>query len=428
MNLPHDPQIAAWLAAGAAERSPEPLARALAATRRTRKRPRWTFPERWLPVQLTMSRTPSLRPIFAIVSVALLIVTLVATALYVGSRPPVPPPLRNGAVVYAEDGDLFIADQLGDTPRLLMTAGTAMLPAFSPNGDRVAFTAPGLSEGSLVFTVRPDGTDLKELAGWDGWSGRHLRWAPDGSALAVTSNGIFVDGAGGTGPGTWQLAVVAADGSGHRMVDAGPGTNAGPAEWRPDGRLIAFVGYTSPTRTRDVFLADRDGTNVRRIPDAANVASDGVAWSPDGSRLAFMHHRADRTVEIVVLDLDADGRVTGSKSIGPEPQVPARQPPPPPVEAELTPRWSPDGSRLAYAAVDGWTLRIGTVASDGSGSRIVGASDAAGTVDVDWSPDGRSLVVVRRDADSRIGYLLDPATGKKISAEFQIGDWQGLAP
>jgi Tol biopolymer transport system component len=419
MNLPHDRQIAEWLAAGPAEGSPEPLARALAATRRTRKRPRWTFPERWLPVQLTMTRTPSLRPILAVMTMALLIVALVATALYVGSQRSVPP-LRNGAVVYAADGDLFIADQFGGTPRLLVSVPGPSAPAFSPNGDRIAFIA---GPQTSVMTVRRDGSGLTELANLPGWYGWQVRWSPDGTALAATTNGISVGGAAGTGPSTWQLAVIAAEGSGHRMVDAGPNTNAGRAEWRPDGRLIAFVGYSKPP-IRDVFLADREGTNVRKIPGAANVASDGVAWSPEGKRLAFMHYRADRTVEIVVLELGADGTVTGSTSIRPEPQIAARQPPPPPVEAELTPRWSPDGSRLAYAVVDGRTLRIGTVAPDGSAPRIVGASDAERTDDVDWSPDGRSLVVVSGD----VGWLLDPVTGKKTSAELPIGDWQGLAP
>ena len=426
MNLPHDPQIAAWLAAGSAEGSPEPLTRALAATRRTRKRPRWTFPERWLPGQLTMTRTPSLRPILAIVTMALLIAALVATALYVGSQRQVSPPFRNGAVVYAADGDLFIADQLGGTPRLVASVpGEARVPAFSPNGDRVAFTGSGDS-ATTVFTVRPDGSDLTELAGWNGWHGSHLRWSPDGTALAATTDGIWEGGAGGTGPRTTQLAVVAADGSGLRMVDAGPNTHAGSAEWRPDGRLIAFVGYT---RTRDVFLAARDGTNVRKIPGAANIAS-GVAWSPDGKRLAFMRNRSDRTVEIVVLELDVDGSVTGSTAFRPEPQISA-------LEDGLTPRWSPDGSQLVYAVVDDRSqhdpnvespvLRIGTAAPDGSDSRIVATSDAVRTGGVDWSPDGRSLMVVRADGFS---WLLDPATGEKTSAEMPIviGDWQRLAP
>ncbi len=93
MTLPHDHQISAWLADGAQEAPPEALARALAASRRTRKRPRWTFPERWLPMQLAMPRTPSQRPLLALATLALLMVALLATAVYVGQRRSLPAPL-----------------------------------------------------------------------------------------------------------------------------------------------------------------------------------------------------------------------------------------------------------------------------------------------------------------------------------------------
>ena len=86
MNESMDRVLADWLHEGPESGPREGLERALAATRRVGQRPGWTLPERWLPMQLTMARTPSQRPILAIVMVALLIVALVATALYVGSQ------------------------------------------------------------------------------------------------------------------------------------------------------------------------------------------------------------------------------------------------------------------------------------------------------------------------------------------------------
>ena len=141
MNASMDRVVADWLHEGP-ERGPrDGLERALAATRRVGQRPGWTFPERWFPMQLTMTRTASRSPIFAIASLALLIVALVATALYVGSQRPLPPsPFRNGAVVWAAGGDLFIADQLDGTPRTLVTGPKVDSdPVFSPQGERIAF-------------------------------------------------------------------------------------------------------------------------------------------------------------------------------------------------------------------------------------------------------------------------------------------------
>ena len=84
MNDLSDRALADWLHEGP-ERGPrEGLERALAATRRVGQRPGWTLPERWIPMQLTMARTPQ-RPILAIVMLALMIGALLASALFIGS-------------------------------------------------------------------------------------------------------------------------------------------------------------------------------------------------------------------------------------------------------------------------------------------------------------------------------------------------------
>ena len=86
MNESMDRVLADWLREGPESGPREGLERALAATRRVGQKPGWAFLERWLPMQLTMARTPSLRPILAVVMLALLIVALVATALFIGSQ------------------------------------------------------------------------------------------------------------------------------------------------------------------------------------------------------------------------------------------------------------------------------------------------------------------------------------------------------
>ena len=76
MNESMDRVLADWLREGPESGPREGLERALAATRRVGQKPGWAFLERWLPMQLTMARTPSLRPILAVVMLALLIVAL----------------------------------------------------------------------------------------------------------------------------------------------------------------------------------------------------------------------------------------------------------------------------------------------------------------------------------------------------------------
>ena len=86
MNESIDRVLADWLHEGPESGPREGLERSLAATRRVGQRPGWTLPERWLPMQLTMARTRCQRPILVIVVLALLIVALVATALFIGSQ------------------------------------------------------------------------------------------------------------------------------------------------------------------------------------------------------------------------------------------------------------------------------------------------------------------------------------------------------
>src|SRR6516165_1876495 len=93
---------------------------------RTRQRPAWTLPERWLPV-VDLARQPAFarrvpwRPI-AVLAVILLLI-LATLAWVAGSRHPLPAPFgpaRNGLVVYAKDGDIFTADPLTGTSKAIV--------------------------------------------------------------------------------------------------------------------------------------------------------------------------------------------------------------------------------------------------------------------------------------------------------------------
>jgi hypothetical protein len=84
MNESMDRVLADWLHEGPEEGPRSGLERTLAATHRVGQRPGWTLPERWIPMELTMARARVQRPVLAIVMLALLIVAVVAAALFVG--------------------------------------------------------------------------------------------------------------------------------------------------------------------------------------------------------------------------------------------------------------------------------------------------------------------------------------------------------
>ncbi|MBD8879660.1 S9 family peptidase [Rhodanobacter sp. 7MK24] len=86
------------------------------------------------------------------------------------------------------------------------------------------------------------------------------------------------------------------------------------------------------------------------------------------------------------------------------------------------PRWSPDGSQLAFLAKDAETkqAQIFVLPMDGGdASRI---TTAAGGVDgYGWSPDGRQIAFVSEDEPAK------PASGKPQGDAFRVGDNDFLA-
>ena len=211
MNESMDRVLADWLREGPQTGPQEGLERTLAATRRTAQRPGWTIPERWLPMQLAMSRTPSMRPVLLYASLILLLVAFVTAALYVGSHRPVPEPFglaRNGVVAYADGGDIVMADELGATPRVLIGGPTAdRFPAFSRQGDRLAFVREG-TDGLDLLVARADGSDVRvAMAGLQTFQG--ASWSPDGTRIIV----------GYSERGLPKLAIAMADGSGSQTIE-----------------------------------------------------------------------------------------------------------------------------------------------------------------------------------------------------------------
>ncbi len=318
-------------------RAPEYFDDILGQVDRTRQRPGWTFPERWLPVSALTNRlavTPRI-PIRAAIAVLLLIVGLVVGALLIaGSRQRVPAPFglaANGQIVFIDEtGAIRAGNPVDGTSSIIVAGSGNRLPIMSPDGTRLAY----LSVNDLVVSD-PRGGDPVVVA-TDGLLGTtYLGWTPDSHrVIAGLSTGklvayeatagakpspmldssnvgglhndladLFRPPAGdeileyGSGPqgfglyrrllnGGEQIAVLTTD------TTSVPFSTLASPQWSPDGSQIAFSLHPpeDPDRGR-AYVVNVDGSGLTRLsrfePQIAIVDEGHLAWSPDGTRVAF---------------------------------------------------------------------------------------------------------------------------------------------
>jgi TolB protein len=134
----------------------------------------------------------------------------------------------------------------------------------------------------------------------------------------------------------------------------------------PTGKLVLFTQVRQPNRytvLTSVWVVGTDGKGLRQVVAAARGLVDAI-WAP-GGRIAVLTGSATDLVD------PTTGAAAGHLDV--------------PV-----PRWSPDGTQLAYS--DGRTLWV--AAADGSSPRqLVSGRSLGGIV---WAPDSRSLAYTER--------------------------------
>ncbi len=199
-------------------------------------------------------------------------------------------------VAHIRDGSLYTCNVDGSGEVLLSQAGCGT-PRWSPDGGRIAFTAPTPDDpadpgcgGGEVFVVNADGSGLVRVTQVPGPDSVH-GWSADGQFL-LWEHRL---------PGGYTTWVGRPDGTdGHVIVGPGLPTNGDSALWSPDGKRLAlqYVAYGPGGETLCTLgTVAPDGSDPQ--PLFQHQACEGglqppwwwgfypSAWSPDSTQLAF---------------------------------------------------------------------------------------------------------------------------------------------
>jgi TolB protein len=135
-----------------------------------------------------------------------------------------------------------------------------------------------------------------------------------------------------------------------------------------------FVPFPATAGGSGIYVTNPDGTDVRPLKVAPrssaapeNEGFAGPKWSPDGSKIAYSHWSGG-AVRIEVMN--ADG--SGSEPIGPA--------------GTWGPAWSPDGSMIAFTRPE-QSVGIYVMDADGGNPRLLVAERAPWAESATWSPD-----------------------------------------
>jgi hypothetical protein len=413
----------------ASPRLPDYVDDLLARTADTRQRPRWTFLERWLPMDLTARSVSFPAPPWRILAtIAVLLALLAASVLIAGSqRPRVPAPFgpaRNGALLYGE-GDISVRDSLTGTSTVLIGGPTDDFAA--------SFTRDGTPVTFIRRTAGVAGTASERIQSWaanrDGSGAAPITpslVAPDWFDLSPDDSMLIVAaGDPAMGPKLFSADLAQPNGA-TRQLDLGdPDLAVGfPNFLGPTGAEIVFRGRTSTNlgNRSGIFAVHPDGTGLRRITPTDGDVDEGYLFpqpAPDGS--AIVYTAWDRVAELNrlhLLDLRA-----GTDRIVSDPS-----------RSQGFATFSPDSQRIVFVTYDAQWTHITVARVDGSGPQVpmgrafvrIDGQSVSGS----FSPDGLSVVVT--DSATKETWIVDAVNGGKGEllpwATGGISGWQRLAP
>jgi len=203
--------------------------------------------------------------------------------------------------IYLLDFDPLTGRAVGEARRMTDSPAADGWPAWSPNGDQIAFhsdrggdfdiwvmdAAPLEGSPEACDTCGKGGSNPVNLTNHPG-DDRFPAWSPDGARIAFASDR----------DGSYDIWVMDADGSGLVKLTDSPARDRYPI-WSPDGTRLTF--NTDRDGNQEIYIMDASGNDLVNVTNTPYI--EGLAdWSPDGMRLV-LYSEQKKDKDVYILDL-----------------------------------------------------------------------------------------------------------------------------
>ncbi len=258
-----------------------------------------------------------------------------------------------GLLLFADHEDLYTWQPGQSSPsRIFEAAGTILRAKISSDGMRAAIYSE--NEPITIIDLKNAGAIIAET-GPLSWTDT-LAWSPDQKKIASVHHNGYAH--------IWDAE------SGEELLSFNEEDSALTGiTWSPDGTLVATQSVNGYHRVRD----SKSGIEIASGKTPAHWAR-GIKWEPNGDRLASIN-----LVGGVIFWTIEESKLIPRYIRAQEQGVSDLQ-------------WAPDGSRVATIGTNGEIRLIDSDTGFLTMRLKVGSDFDAEDVDIEWSPDGKTIV------------------------------------
>jgi len=314
-----------------------------------------------------------------------------------------------------DGGGIFVMGATGESVRRIASAGYD--PSWSPDGKFIAVAdepvdLPTIRWSNSGLWIRDvDTGQRRQLTAGDGVQ---PKWSPHGSRIAYW----MADAAGHR-----DIQTIAAGGGAPVAVTRDAALDWNPV-WSPDGAYLFFSSNRGGALNLWRVAIDEASGRVRSAPEPVTTPSNNAGFisvSADGSRMAYLHQtfarnivrlrfdpatsalddrptpitrgthylrNPDTSLDGAWLSYSQDDRLMVTRSDGTGGRQLTQG-----DYSDRAPRWSHDGSRIAFYSNRSGTLQVWVMQPDGSGlQQLTNHPATEGLYYPIWSPDDSTIL------------------------------------